>query len=149
MTARIRQLAPGLLLALGVAIVGVVVHRRVSVVSPHVIAVGFGILGATFGRIDTILVPGLRFAAKKVLRAGIVVLGFRLSSLAVDALGSAGLPYEQLGEDSEADDATTWNIDYIYDIGLMIGGGSTNIQKNIIGERGLDLPREPKVAGRA
>ena len=70
MTARTRQLAPGLLLALGVAIVGVVVHRRVSVVSPHVIAVGFGILGATFGRIDTILVPGLRFAAKKVLRAG-------------------------------------------------------------------------------
>jgi hypothetical protein len=28
----------------------------------------------------------------------------------------------------------------------MIGGGSNNIQKNIIGERGLDLPREPKVA---
>jgi hypothetical protein len=26
----------------------------------------------------------------------------------------------------------------------MIGGGSNNIQKNIIGERGLDLPREPK-----
>jgi hypothetical protein len=33
----------------------------------------------------------------------------------------------------------------MYDVGLMIGGGSNNIQKNIIGERGLDLPREPKV----
>ena len=32
----------------------------------------------------------------------------------------------------------------MYDVGLMIGGGSNNIQKNIIGERGLDLPREPK-----
>ena len=73
------------------------------------------------------------------------MLGWRLSSLAIDALGAAGLPYETLGEDAEADDATTWNIDYMYDVGLMIGGGSTNIQKNIIGERGLDLPREPKV----
>ncbi len=36
-------------------------------------------------------------------------------------------------------------IDYMYDVGLMIGGGSNNIQKNIISERGLDLPREPKV----
>ena len=31
-------------------------------------------------------------------------------------------------------------------VGLMIGGGSNNIQKNIISERGLDMPREPKVA---
>ena len=45
---------------------------------------------------------------------------------------------------AEDDDATTWNIDYMYDVGLMIGGGSNNIQKNIIGERGLGLPREPK-----
>ena len=55
------------------------------------IAVGFGILGATFGRIDTILVPGLRFAAKKVLRAGIVVLGFRLSFNEIRTLGLPAL----------------------------------------------------------
>ena len=83
---------------------------------------------------------------RMIVKYGGTMLGFRLSSLAVDALGAAGLPYEPQGEDAEDDDATTWNIDYIYDVGLMIGGGSSNIQKNIIGERGLDLPREPKPA---
>ena len=83
---------------------------------------------------------------RMIIKYGGTMLGYRLSALAVDALGSAGLPFESAGEDAEDDDATTWNIDYMYDVGLMIGGGSTNIQKNIIGERGLDLPREPKAA---
>jgi alkylation response protein AidB-like acyl-CoA dehydrogenase len=83
---------------------------------------------------------------RMIVKYGGTMLGFRLASLALDALGSAGLPFESAGEDAEDDDATTWNIDYLYDVGLMIGGGSNNIQKNIIAERGLDLPREPKVA---
>jgi alkylation response protein AidB-like acyl-CoA dehydrogenase len=81
---------------------------------------------------------------RMIIKYGGTMLGFRLASLAVDALGAAGLPFESQGEDAEDDDATTWNIDYMYDVGLMIGGGSNNIQKNIIAERGLDLPREPK-----
>ena len=72
------------------------------------------------------------------------LIGYRLSSLAVDVLGAAGLAYEAQDEAAETDEATAWHIDNMYDIGLMIGGGSTNIQKNIIGERGLGLPREPK-----
>ena len=83
---------------------------------------------------------------RMIIKYGGTMLGFRLASLAIDALGTAGLPFESAGEDAEDDDATTWNIDYLYDVGLMIGGGSNNIQKNIISERGLDLPREPKVA---
>ncbi len=100
-------------------------------------------------RLLTEAAQGIESGVKRmIVKYGGTMLGFRLSSLAVDALGSAGLPYESLGEDAEDDDATTWNIDYMYDVGLMIGGGSNNIQKNIIGERGLDLPREPKfVAG--
>ncbi|HEX4894559.1 MAG TPA: acyl-CoA dehydrogenase family protein [Hyphomicrobiaceae bacterium] len=72
------------------------------------------------------------------------MIAHRLSSLAVDVLGAKGLPYEPQGEAVEDDEATTWQIDNMYDIGLIIGGGSSNIQKNIIGERGLGLPREPK-----
>ncbi len=72
------------------------------------------------------------------------VLGYRLTSLAVDVLGAAGLVYDPADEAAETDEATAWHIDHMYDIGLMIGGGSSNIQKNIIGERGLGLPREPK-----
>ncbi len=74
------------------------------------------------------------------------MIAYRLSSLAVDVLGAAGLAYEPVGESFEDDEATTWQIDNMYDIGLIIGGGSSNIQKNIIGERGLGLPREPKSA---
>jgi alkylation response protein AidB-like acyl-CoA dehydrogenase len=72
------------------------------------------------------------------------LIAHRLSSLAVDVLGAAGLAYEPQGEAVEDSEATTWQIDNMYDVGLIIGGGSSNIQKNIIGERGLGLPREPK-----
>ena len=73
-------------------------------------------------------------------------LAFRLSALAVDVYGAAGLPYEPRGETEDDDPATTWHIDHMYDLGLIIGGGSSQIQKNIIAERGLGMPREPKPA---
>ncbi len=73
------------------------------------------------------------------------MLAHKLSALAVDVLGAAGLPFEPQGEVAEDDDATTWQIDYMYDIGLIIGGGTSQIQKNIISERGLGMPREPQV----
>ena len=84
--------------------------------------------------------PGVSRLIVKLLGT---LIAHRLSSLAIDVLGAAGLAYEPQGEMIDDDEATTWQIDNMYDIGLIIGGGSSNIQKNIIGERGLGLPREP------
>ncbi|MCY1383144.1 hypothetical protein D9M69_712400 [compost metagenome] len=39
-----------------------------------------------------------------------------------------------------------WQERYMFDLGLIIGGGTAQIQKNIIAERGLDMPREPRLA---
>ncbi len=87
--------------------------------------------------------PGVRQLIVKYVGT---MLAHRLSALAVDVLGAAGLAYEPKGEAREDDEATTWQIDYMYDIGLIIGGGTSQIQKNIVAERGLGLPREPRTA---
>jgi alkylation response protein AidB-like acyl-CoA dehydrogenase len=85
--------------------------------------------------------PGVR---QMIVKYQGTMLGHRLSALAVDVLGVAGLSYDPQGEMAEDEDATNWQIDYMYDLGLIIGGGTSQIQKNIISERGLGLPREPK-----
>jgi alkylation response protein AidB-like acyl-CoA dehydrogenase len=85
--------------------------------------------------------PGL---GQMVVKYFGTMLGHRLSALAVDVLGVPGLAYAPRGEALEDDEATTWQIDYMYDVGLIIGGGTSQIQKNIISERGLGLPREPR-----
>ncbi|MEZ5852597.1 MAG: acyl-CoA dehydrogenase family protein [Hyphomicrobiaceae bacterium] len=78
-------------------------------------------------------------------------MGYRLSSLAVDVYGAAGLAFDPHDDATgeEDDDATAWHTDHMYDLGLIIGGGSSQIQKNIISERGLGMPREPKAAAPA
>lgn len=86
-----RRLVPGLAVALAVSVVAFVVHDQVDLISPHVVSVAFGMLGATFGRVDPSFVPGLRFSAKRVLRAGIVLLGFRLSLSELGQLGPRAL----------------------------------------------------------
>ena len=81
--------------------------------------------------------------------AGLIVklngcdLNHEIARLAIDALGELGILYEE-GEHLRADGSWQWR--YMYDLGLIIGGGTAQIQKNIIAERGLDMPREPKLA---
>ena len=39
-------------------------------------------------------------------------------------------------------DRGAWPYEFMFTLGLIIGGGTSQIQKNIISERGLGLPRE-------
>ena len=70
-------------------------------------------------------------------------LRHELEALAIDIMGEIGLAY---GDNPYLRDNGSWQSQYMYFLGLIIGGGTSQIQKNIISERGLDMPREPKVA---
>jgi alkylation response protein AidB-like acyl-CoA dehydrogenase len=65
-----------------------------------------------------------------------------LEGLAIDAMGELGLAY---GDNPLVRDGGSWQSQYMFYLGLIIGGGTSQIQKNIISERGLGMPREPKV----
>ena len=67
-----------------------------------------------------------------------------LEGLAIDAMGEMGTLYE---DSPHLRDQGAWQMSYMYFLGLIIGGGTSQIQKNIISERGLGMPKEPKVQG--
>jgi alkylation response protein AidB-like acyl-CoA dehydrogenase len=81
--------------------------------------------------------------------AGLIVklqgceLNHQIAALAIDALGELGILYHE-GPHLRA--KGSWQRSYMFDLGLIIGGGTAQIQKNIIAERGLGLPREPSPA---
>ncbi|MEM7327687.1 MAG: acyl-CoA dehydrogenase family protein [Pseudomonadota bacterium] len=97
---------------------------------------------------------GLRIMSSRIKgesagMAGLIVklqgceLNHELARLAIDAMGELGLLY---GDTPYLRDFGQWQARYMYDLGLIIGGGTAQIQKNIISERGLGMPREPRPA---
>jgi alkylation response protein AidB-like acyl-CoA dehydrogenase len=70
-------------------------------------------------------------------------LNFDLAALAIDVMGELGVLYDHSKYER---DRGFWQTHSIFSLGLIIGGGTAQIQKNIISERGLGLPREPKPA---
>jgi alkylation response protein AidB-like acyl-CoA dehydrogenase len=81
--------------------------------------------------------------------AGLIVklrgceLNHQIAALALDALGELGPLYR---ESPHLRAHGAWPAQWMFSLGLIIGGGTAQIQKNIIAERGLGLPREPKAA---
>jgi alkylation response protein AidB-like acyl-CoA dehydrogenase len=106
------------------------------------------------GRAMAMKFNGLRLISAQLSQepvgvAGLVVklqgceLNHQVAALAIDALGELGILYHD-GPHLRA--RGTWQRNYMFDLGLIIGGGTAQIQKNIISERGLGMPREPKPA---
>ena len=71
-------------------------------------------------------------------------LRHELEGLAIDVMGEMGTLYEQ---SPHLRDGGIWQMHYMYYLGLIIGGGTNQIQKNIISERALGMPKEPKIQG--
>ena len=69
-------------------------------------------------------------------------LRHELEGFAIDIMGEIGTLYEN---SPLIRDGGSWQFIYMYYLGLIIGGGTNQIQKNIIAERGLGMPRSPKL----
>lgn len=107
----------------------------------------------TQGKVLALKAHGLRLLSSQLNKGQDVTLGrmivklygtemrYELESLAIDVMGELGTLYEN---SPHLRDAGSWQYAYMYYLGLIIGGGTSQIQKNIISERGLGLPKEPK-----
>jgi alkylation response protein AidB-like acyl-CoA dehydrogenase len=65
-------------------------------------------------------------------------LNHDLSTAAMELMGD----YSMLARsDGHAMDRAYWPYEWMFSLGLVIGGGTSHIQKNIIAERGLKMPK--------
>jgi len=82
---------PGLVFVGVVTFVGFVIHWNFETISPLVAALVLGVLIGNIISVPKTLIPGQKFAAKKVLRFGIVLLGSQLALKQVVDLGGREL----------------------------------------------------------
>ena len=68
-------------------------------------------------------------------------LNHDIAALALEVMGNYGLLERS---SAHVVDRGLWPYEFMFTLGLIIGGGTSQIQKNIISERGLGLPREER-----
>lgn len=69
-------------------------------------------------------------------------IGLRIAELAQEVIGDGGLLMPAVGSGHTNMDWPYW---IMRSLGITIAGGTSNVQRNIIGERGLGLPRDAGV----
>jgi alkylation response protein AidB-like acyl-CoA dehydrogenase len=96
--------------------------------------------------------PGPEVSIRKVMADE---HGQELMGLAKDLAGPAGMllnsvPMEPAGSSLAMPDdpqgASVWGYGYLFSPALTIGGGTAQVQRNIIAEKVLGLPRDPETA---
>jgi alkylation response protein AidB-like acyl-CoA dehydrogenase len=79
--------------------------------------------------------PGIGASVNKLVSTE---LNHDIAAMALEIMGS----YGTLARNSRhVVDRGVWPIEFMFTLGLIIGGGTSQIQKNIISERGLGMPR--------
>jgi alkylation response protein AidB-like acyl-CoA dehydrogenase len=73
-------------------------------------------------------------------------IGSMVAKAALDIMGDDGLA-DPIGRDTDQMGAVPtssrmWLNQYMYSLGIAVAGGTGNIQRNVIGERGFGLPRD-------
>jgi uncharacterized integral membrane protein (TIGR00698 family) len=88
---RIVRLLPGLALVGTLVGAGILLNLAITQVSTLIFAIGLGVLLAPLASRRPAVGPGIAFAARPLLRAGVALLGLRISLHAVSSLGASGL----------------------------------------------------------
>jgi uncharacterized integral membrane protein (TIGR00698 family) len=88
---RISRVLPGLALVGCVIGAGILLNRAIPQVSALIFAMGLGVLLAPLAVRQTAAAPGIAFASRPLLRAGVALLGLHISLHAVSGLGIRGV----------------------------------------------------------
>jgi alkylation response protein AidB-like acyl-CoA dehydrogenase len=79
--------------------------------------------------------PGIGASINKLVTTE---LNHEICAAALDLLGA----YGALAKGApHVEDRGVWPTDFMFTLGMIIGGGTSQIQKNIISERGLGMPK--------